>query len=250
MIVPNLKGGLGNQLFQIAASYAHSLDVNDDFSINYNLPHNLGQGNKAIQYKYNVFSKIESTSTIPSDIYSEPNFAYNKIPSQKNILLDGYFQSEKYFKNYKNKIKNLFDFSSIKINKKYSSLKNKVVLHVRRGDYLENNDTHPLTPLNYYKKCLKELDLKSSNILIVTDDIKNVGREFKELKYTHINGKSELEDFVYIMNADYIIGCNSSFSWWAAYLSNSNYKFFPKKWFGPSGPKNIKDLYPDNFIKV
>ena len=39
MIVPHLKGGLGNQLFQIAASYAHSLDVNDEFGINYNLPH-------------------------------------------------------------------------------------------------------------------------------------------------------------------------------------------------------------------
>tara|TARA_R100000908_G_scaffold18470_2_gene7108 strand:+ start:568 stop:1320 length:753 start_codon:yes stop_codon:yes gene_type:complete len=250
MIVPHLKGGLGNQLFQIAASYAHSLNVNDDFGINYNLPHNLGQGNRAIQYKYNVFSNIESTTTIPSNIYNEPDFDYNKIPLQKDILLDGYFQSEKYFKNYKDKIKQLFNFSSIKINKKYSSLKNKVVLHVRRGDYLENNDTHPSTSLDYYKKCLEQLDLKSSNILIVTDDIKNVSREFKELKYTHINGKSELEDFVYIMNADYIIGCNSSFSWWAAYLSNSNYNFFPKKWFGPAGPKNISDLYPDNFIKV
>tara|TARA_R100000734_G_scaffold12289_1_gene9063 strand:+ start:892 stop:1644 length:753 start_codon:yes stop_codon:yes gene_type:complete len=250
MIVPHLKGGLGNQLFQIAASYAHSLDVNDNFGINYNLPHNLGQGNRAIQYKYNVFSKIKSTSIIPSNIYNEPDFSYNKIPFKKDLVLDGYFQSEKYFKDYKDLIKNLFNFSSIKINKKYSSLKDKVVLHVRRGDYLENSDIHPSTPLDYYKKCLDKLDLKSYNLLIVTDDIKNVSREFKEIDYTHINGKSELEDFVYIMNADYIIGCNSSFSWWAAYLSNSKYNFFPQKWFGKDGPKNTDDLYPENFIKI
>ena len=106
MIVPHLKGGLGNQLFQIAASYAHSLDVNDNFGINYNLPHNLGQGNRAIQYKYNVFSKIKSTSIIPSNIYNEPDFSYNKIPFKKDLVLDGYFQSEKYFKDYKDLIKN------------------------------------------------------------------------------------------------------------------------------------------------
>tara|TARA_R100000908_G_scaffold7527_1_gene2722 strand:+ start:483 stop:1235 length:753 start_codon:yes stop_codon:yes gene_type:complete len=250
MIVPYLKGGLGNQLFQIAASYAHSLDVEDDFGINYNLPQNLGQGKKANNYRYNLFSNIKSTSIVPSDIYSEPDFAYNKIPLQKNILLDGYFQSEKYFKKYKDIIKKLFNFSSIKINEKYNSLKSKIVLHVRRGDYVENNNVHPSITLDYYKKCLDKINLKDNNVLIVTDDIKTVSREFKELDYTHINGKSELEDFVYIMNADYIIGCNSSFSWWASYLSDSKYNFFPKKWFGEDGPKNTDDLYPEGFIKI
>jgi len=180
----------------------------------------------------------------PYDLFCSHKCVNNHINAIENGEHEGL---EDY---YKDEIKNLFDFSSIKINKKYSSLKNKVVLHVRRGDYLENNDTHPSTSLDYYKKCLKQLDLKSSNVLIVTDDIKNVSREFKDIEYTHINGKSELEDFVYIMNADYIIGCNSSFSWWAAYLSNSNNSFFPKKWFGPAGPKNTSDLYPENFIRI
>ena len=248
MIVPRLKGGLGNQLFQIAAAYSHALEVGDDFAINYNLPHYLGQGKQCTTYKDTVFSKIKSTDITPSSYYSEKDFTYNKIPQQKNLLLDGYFQSEKYFKNYENEIKELFNFSFIKVKKKYSTINNKVVLHVRRGDYLENSNTHPSIPLEYYKSCLEELDIKDPTILIVTDDINTVSKDFNELDYVHVNGQNELEDFCYIMNADYIIGCNSTFSWWAAYLSNSKKSIFPKKWFGPEGPPDSSDIYPTKFI--
>jgi len=248
MIVPRLKGGLGNQLFQIAAAYSHALKVGDDFAINYNLPHYLGQGKKCNTYKDNIFSNIKTTDIIPESFYSETNFSYSEIPQQKNLLLDGYFQSEKYFINYKDKINNLFDFSSIKIKQKFIDIENKIVLHVRRGDYLENSDIHPSIPLEYYKNCLNELNISNPNVLIVTDDIVSVSKEFTDLNYTHVNGKSELEDFCYIMNADYIIGCNSSFSWWASYLSNSKKIIFPKTWFGPDGPPDSSDIYPTKFI--
>tara|TARA_R100000900_G_scaffold102750_2_gene79838 strand:+ start:91 stop:849 length:759 start_codon:yes stop_codon:yes gene_type:complete len=248
MIVPRLKGGLGNQLFQIAAAYSHALDVEDNFAINYNITHYLGQGEQCIKYRDNIFSKINSTNIIPQDHYTEVDFSYKPIPNRKNLLLDGYFQSEKYFSKNITKIKKLFDFSCVKENKQYSDLKNKVVLHIRRGDYLENSAHHPTIPVEYYKKCLDFIDVKTPTILVVTDDIKTVSREFVDIDFIHVNGKNEIEDFYYIMNADYIIGGNSSFAWWAAYLSNSKRCIFPEVWFGPAGPQDWSDIYTDKFI--
>ena len=98
MIVPRLKGGLGNQLFQIATAYAQSKIVGTDFAINYNLENSLGAGNKCHHYKDTLYKNIPETDYIPSNVYNEPNFSYNKITDSKDLLLDGYFQSEKYFR--------------------------------------------------------------------------------------------------------------------------------------------------------
>ena len=52
-------------------------------------------------------------------------------------------------------------------------------------------------------------------------------------------------------NCDNIIIANSTFSWFGAYFSNSDNIIYPNKWFGPANSnKNLKDLFPEMWIKI
>ena len=61
MIINNFLGGLGNQLFQIAAGYAHARRINSKFAINYSLNHvGFGQGHHPEKYRYSVYKKYSN----------------------------------------------------------------------------------------------------------------------------------------------------------------------------------------------
>ena len=117
MIINNFLGGLGNQMFQIATAFAHSQRVGSQFAINYELGIGFGQGFHHKKYKDNLYSKIPSTSKNFFIPYQEPQFNYSPIPKVDGLCLVGYYQSEKYFLDYKRKILELFYFPQ-KIQKK------------------------------------------------------------------------------------------------------------------------------------
>ena len=153
MIVSNIKGGLCNQMFQIAAGYAHSKRCNTFFGINYNLPHNCIQGHPPTKYRDNLYKNIHTTDDVPERVYSEPKFEYSPIPKHKDLLIDGYFQSEKYFDDCKDEIKQLFTFPEdvvAKVDTKLSQINKKIIgVHIRRGDYKIYSTTHPLQTVRF-----------------------------------------------------------------------------------------------------
>jgi hypothetical protein len=107
-----LQGGLGNLLFQISCCYAYSLKHNKEYVFTYE---NFHVVHKHIEsYKENIFKKIEfnkSYETKKFKQYFEPSFSYLEIPEFKeDICLNGYFQSEKYFKKFKKEILELFAY--------------------------------------------------------------------------------------------------------------------------------------------
>ena len=109
MITARLKGGLGNQMFQIAAGYSHAKNIGDSFAIDFNITHHGGQGHPHIKYKDNFFKDIPAGSFKDKDfvVYNEPTFKYSEIvKDQKDMMIDGYFQSEKYFTKYRDDILN------------------------------------------------------------------------------------------------------------------------------------------------
>ena len=113
MITSRLKGGLGNQMFQIAAGYAHAKNTDQDFAIDFNITHHGGQGHPHLKYKDNLFKTIPTDSFKGRDfvMYNEPTFKYSEIiKDDKDMMIDGYFQSEKYFEKYRDDILNLFTF--------------------------------------------------------------------------------------------------------------------------------------------
>ena len=127
-----------------------------------------------------------------------------------------------------------FLLSDIK-NSEYGFLLNQknVGLHVRRGDYVLNQDQYRLVGVEFAKKALNYFE-KDTTCIVFSDDIawckKNLN--FRDNIF-FVEGKTEIFDFYFMTLLDDIIISNSTFSWWAAYLNkNKNKKVIaPKKWF-------------------
>lgn len=256
----NLQGGLGNQLFQIFTAISTALDNNYKFVFNYLMPKNL-KDHASKSYRDSIFRFIRRMELNKKqwNIYNEISFNFNKINIDKNldnILLNGYFQSYKYFDHNKKKILKYLNMEENKYLKNYNCItkilgENTVAIHVRRGDYLD----YPLYHYNlteiYYKKALRHFNNQKFSFIIFSDDIeycKN-SKIFDKLNKIHfVEEKDTIFNFYLMMFCQNIILSNSSFSWWATYLSNKNKVIAPGNWFGINGPKNIKDLFLPTWI--
>ena len=153
MISCNLQGGVGNQMFQIAATASLALSNDDTFSFNLDTCNTPNQGFTSSKYKESLFKNVPQHSSYSfENFYNEQSFSYNKIPYSKNLLLNGYFQSEKYFIENSDFIKNLFhiDSNNIDFVKNEYELDNITCVHVRRGDYVKFKNFHLTCDLNYY----------------------------------------------------------------------------------------------------
>jgi hypothetical protein len=107
----NLMGGLGNQMFQIAHTYAQSKRYGVK-CVFYPYSETNLQGNNTNFYINNIFSKSNFNNKRPdSHVIFESSFSFNKIdlPKDKNILFSGYFQSHKNFYGYDKEIQKLFE---------------------------------------------------------------------------------------------------------------------------------------------
>jgi len=241
-----LQGGLGNQLFQIATAYAHSKNVGDKLTLENGQHHLPLQGSNVDTYKDIFYKGLDFLDGIDvSGVYHEPSFEYSSIPLDTNLYLVGYFQSEKYFVDYKPEIKRLFD-----VDQPGDMLKNTISLHVRRGDYLNAQDNHPCLSMEYYSEALKEFP-EELKVLVFSDDITWCKSNFIGDRFEFVEGQKDHEDLLkMICCSDHIIA-NSSFSWWGAWLSGEGGKVIaPKKWFGPKGPADSSDLIPKKWKRV
>ncbi len=258
MITSYLLGGLGNQMFQIATTYALAKEVGVDYKFDFNICWTPAQGNGSNSYKFDIFKNINNGPLNQKDFknYKEPKFSYSKLPKVDNLILRGYFQSEKYFKQYKDEIIGLFSFSDELILEVENHLdeiswNNSITaVHVRRGDYLKSPNFHPVCSVEYYKKAMEEIGI--GNFIFVSDDIEWCKENFKGDNIFYSPFKSEVEDLCLISQCEHQIIANSSFSWWGAYLCefSSNKVIAPKIWFGPQGPQDTQDIYPENWIII
>jgi len=166
------------------------------------------------------------------------------------MIIDGYFQSEKYFKKNSDTIRKVFYPLHIKkegfLNKYDIDSSEVVGVHVRRGEYLNDSIHHPPCDVGYFT-CAMDKFAKSENVvfLFVSDDIEWCKQNFKGHLYS--KNSSDIEDFYDLIMCDHNIISNSTFSWWAAWLNNNPDKrvYVPKTWFGPGhGSFNLKDLIP------
>jgi hypothetical protein len=257
MITCVLQGGLGNQMFQIAAASALAWR-NDDVAVfdlgNHYLPL---QGRKALNYMDNIFRSVEfSDSVHPSHIYRESHHHYEPIPYRKDTTLFGYFQSEKYFADYSKKIKDLFspdDETNKYITDKYGEvLSGEVVsIHIRRGDYLKFKNVHPTCTKEYYMEAMSTLP-ENTNYMIFSDDPEWCLKNFNVKHFKVVEGEKDYVDMYLMSMCKNNIIANSSFSWWAAWLNKNDNKIViaPKIWFGPDGPKDDYDLLPEKWTTM
>jgi hypothetical protein len=260
MIIVNLKGGLGNQMFQVALAYSLSKDLKTEYlfdtssftfdhlrNFELNLFHlgykiaKVGDVEKVKKSKFFISDRIKRKLfkiEIPyfrQSIIIESTFLFDKnlFKIKSNCYLDGYFQTEKYFLKYKKDLIALFQIKE-EPNAYYSEIidviKNKecVSIHIRRGDYVvssEANSFHGLISLKYYKSAIDEIKSKIENpyFVIISDDIDWCKLEFSFLECLFVeNGRgNDYEDLRLMKYCKHNIIANSSFSWWGAWLNEN-----------------------------
>ncbi len=180
------------------------------------------------------------------------------IPAGK--VLRGYFQSYKYFQDYSKDIQN-FLISNIRPSKDYEhflrKLKNErwVAIHVRRQDYGIAYNSFGLVGESYYKTAIEAIESRLPNIkkYVFSDDIAQAKVLIPgcESYIGSDNLMSAAETILVMSQADAIIGANSSFSWWAAFLmkAEDSLKVFPEPWFIDK-KLNSSDLVPPSWSRI
>jgi hypothetical protein len=257
MVSSFLMGGLGNYLFQIAAGYSKSIDLGKEFVIN---PKNIQVVHKPItNYTNNILKNIKFDYNFnETQVYHEPYFNFSPIPDfRSSTFIYGYFQSEKYFKHNRNEILKLFlcddIISNLKTKYKDKLNGNTCSIHVRRGDYLNLSDHHPVQDMNYYKEAISIIGMDKT-FFIFSDDINWCKENFNFLDdVVYCENNEDFEDLFLMSLCNNNIMANSSFSWWGSWLNQNENKIVvvPKKWFGPSkGNINTNDIYCEKWFVI
>lgn len=240
-------GRLGNQLFQIAATISTAIDNGLPFCFP--------------EWKYQKYfkNKLPLGTVEKWNEVTELNFRYNPITLDIAIPSDmkGYFQSENNFKKHEHYIRYYFQFSKQLLNKSYDStigkfLKETVCIHIRRGDYV-GNDNYAAIPLDYYYRAMQVFG-SHVQFMVFSDDIHWCKGNLKtDRALLFSEGQTEIEDLALMTLCDHFIIPNSSFGWWAAWLGEKKHStvIAPDEWF--SGlmkyKNNAKDIIPDRWTK-
>lgn len=260
-------GAIGNQLFQYAALYSTGKINNFQIKIPNTKDHYDSGTNRIQHYFLNCFSNIKAdilTSSDESIIKNEVNFEkaifyYEELFNIKDFTnINGYFQSYKYFENFKEDILDQFIFKKDiinNINKKYNiNFSEYSAVHLRYGDYSYRQNHHPIMNFNYYEKAFNIIN--DHKYLVFSDTIeyaKNIFSKFKHIDFTYIENNHPFEDMYMMSNTKNNIIANSTFSWWASYINKNNPKIIaPLNWLGVgyAGQWDINDLIPKNWIVI
>ena len=297
MIIVNLKGGLGNQMFQYALGWVLAkkkrtyvkVDLRyyeefrkkampgyvirgcdlDLFGIK------LGKLNKVElalvkmlpkEYHIREFRCKQLDLENKAALYERSRKFEERVfnTSARNIYLDGYWQSPKYFEEYRDDIINLFNFDKVKnlaSNTKFIESINyqpSICINVRRSDFV-NNPEHDCVDKNFYLRAIQSLESQSNvkhKIYIFSDDLEWCKNNLIELGDTvivdHALAGDRFINYLYLMTKfDKFIIPNSTFAWWAAWLSKLENKTIiaPKKWSGLTPDEEI-DIIPLDWIKL
>ncbi len=307
MIYLGIKSGLGNQMFQYAFGKAASIESGLELSLDTSAydrqfardtPRNFGLQYFKIQTpiatdketakfhtKWEIFKRRLKNKISPIRNYE---FKPSELRVTDGQYIEGYWQSEKYFKRHSDLIrqeftlKNPLGAEAAQALQEIRDYKDKgyetILVHVRRGDYVTNKHSIALLgvlPPEYFslgvEKICEEIDKrnmengsnsdsnlyagsKPKHIFFATEDIDWVKENIKpHINYSFISrsGIYDFEEMIVMSNCDHFVISNSSFSWWAAWLGNSPKKIVvaPKRWI--VDPKvNTTDATPEDWFRV
>ena len=281
MIISQLNGGLGNQMFQYAIGRVISHHNSDNYFLDIDLLSNSQNQDTIREYALDVFpikASIYSQSknivgrNLKRLLYSvrtvrEKSFRFDPtiIDSRGSIILKGFWQSEQYFLSHRELILRDFVFpsrTSIKNQELLQDIEhsNSISIHVRRGDYATNpiiNKFHGLCDLNYFEKAIELLKSKVKNPIfyVFSDDPdwcrQNLKVSNQTVYVSHNLAKNSWEDMRLMSSCQHHIIANSSFSWWGAWLDRNPEKIViaPSKWF--SDPKiDTRDVVPIGWVRI
>ncbi|MCI8661355.1 MAG: alpha-1,2-fucosyltransferase [Lachnospiraceae bacterium] len=278
MIELILYGGLGNQLFEYAFARSKQLESDDKLLLintylfnnyqfddslkNFNLPKNVVFIKKPRRFIRIISECRRIIGDVgiyrllsPFGIYVWRVNKYKKIEckNKKNYIY-GYFQTEKYFDKYFKEIK-----SELKLKSEYHNSafyekivnSNSVCIHVRRGDYCKLNMI--ICDLAYFQRAVEIMKDKLDNptFFLFSDDVNWVKNNFKIKGINFVDEKTkDYEQLSLMSNCKHFIISNSTFSWWAQYLSENPDKLViaPTMWMPYDTER--RDIYQKNWILI
>lgn len=291
-LIVRISGGLGNQMFQYAAGLAVAkkkkadllLDLDDyasnkhhhGFELDRVFSCHIGtasqeQVRNILGWRYPPTVRRLLTKA-PMGIFRgqrfivEPHFNYWKgiFDIETPCYLQGYWQSERYFKGITDQVRAAFRFRGDLSEKNEFLVQemkaaNSVSIHVRRGDYVHNSSasaTHGVCDLGFYRDAIlyiKEI-VDNPCFYVFSDDIEwvseNLHIEGRHKYIRHNVGEESYNDMRLMSACRHNIIANSTFSWWGAWLNSFPDKVIvaPLKWFAIT--KNTQDLLPRDWVKI
>jgi hypothetical protein len=290
-VITRLNGGLGNQLFQYAAGRALAdrlgaplkVDLSefesyllrrfelDQFTINAGIatPEELAGfviNPSRFQRSYSRFA-ISLGLGFNRIAFKERKFGYDDTfeKIRHPMYLNGYWQSEKYFKSAEGKLRSelcLVDKLGVSSQKILDEILQctAVSLHIRRGDYITNPSAasvHGVCSLDYYYSAIRHITTHVQNpyFFVFSDDpewAKDNLKISQPVWFVEANGPDRgVEDMWLMKSCKHHIIANSSFSWWAAWLNGRQDKIViaPRIWFLDK-TINTGDLIPEQWHRI
>lgn len=291
MIGFRVNGRLGNQLFQLAAAYALTkhhrmplsilpderggefiIDKYFDTNIKWPLGWKIARSIPSIfpkQFRSRVrkycFRYYYGLKQIP--LY-QPNEAMcidkNFFNLNNNIIIDGYFQSEYYFKSYRDEIFALFKIKSqynYEWKKWYNTLplhQELISVHIRLGDYKtqpgwELGASDMTLPSDYYIGLINQLKAPGKLFIILSDEPTIAEEWFKSQDNIIVSRENLISDLLTLMHSESCILSHSSFSWWGAWLNvrKNPTIYVPENFQGfRIGRMVPEQVIPDKWIQI
>ena len=253
-------GQFGNQLFQIAAVLGYAARYGNQAC----LPHWRCQISGR-NYEQCFPAIVQYRGSCAGTVIQERSFGYQDLPVVKHADLRGHFQSERYFRHIRDRIRALYSEPrdvGLELDAYCGrhGLNEFDALHVRFYSQ-PPNDPGPmgLLPVSYFSRSVAMLG-RDRPVVVATDDKPSfeqltidigLPKDFHVLRF-----EDPLLDFYMLSRARRIAISNSSFSWWAAYLGENERIIAPDRhfWFNAKARvnplKDTSDLYPEHFDEL
>lgn len=243
MVSFRAAGRMGNFLFEAASSYGYARRHNLEWSVPNWTTHNFWSPLYLQHLVHPNYSRREDI------LINENGMPYQEIPFREewrdmNIVLNGFWQSEKYFSEYRDEILDLFAYP-------YEFKNGFVSVHVRRGDYLILTQKHPEVTAQWYEKAMSCFE--GFTFIFYSDDINWCKQNFGNRDDCLFSeGKSIEQDLYEASWCEHNIISASTFGWWQAWLNRNKDKkiIIPEKFFCDGWQDDCRDVVPDNWIKL
>lgn len=249
-IILEIQGGLGNQLFQLSAAISlrgksnRLIEVNKRSYLDPRMrSYSLGEFENVFNFKSRTYVPRLGRSI---EFNEEEEFSYKPplVNSDSTIRVKGYFQNPMYISAASPEVEEGLLEVAIKVKQieKCKCPKEHVAIHIRRGDYVSipvNLSTFGVLTDSYFLRNIQMFTPRKTHFTIFSDSsivAAKVIETLPDYQIDFFNHKiSDLETLISLSSFSTMIISNSSFSWWAAHISqvrNSRVDILsPKKWF-------------------